>query len=130
MTTVTENSFALLDEQQYMSLTTFRKNGEAKATAVWFAQADNKLYVYTGVESWKVKRIKNNPLVEIAPCKSSGELIGNEKASGQARILSADEDAIARQALKKKYGLMKSVFAFMGKLRGQKSLYLEISASE
>lgn len=123
----TNNPFALLEGHEYMSLTTFRKNGEAKATPVWFAQIGPNLYVYTAPDSWKVKRIRQNPAVLVAPCKQNGELIGTEQAAGTARILSSAEDAAARTAFKQKYGFLKSVFDFTAKLRRGERIYLEIT---
>lgn len=120
-------SLELLDGQQYISLTTFRKNGEAKSTPVWFAQANGKLFVFTELESWKVKRIQNNPQVQIAPCKSNGSLIGDVKWNGSARIMSAAEEETAKQAFKSKYGFMKSLFNLLGKVRRKQRIYLELT---
>jgi len=54
--------------QKYISLTTFRKNGVAVATPVWFGEEANKLYVMTRSDMGKTKRIRNNPQVRVAPC--------------------------------------------------------------
>jgi hypothetical protein len=35
---------AAIQGQKYISLTTFRKNGAAVATPVWFGEGDGKLY--------------------------------------------------------------------------------------
>jgi PPOX class probable F420-dependent enzyme len=49
------------EKQQYLNLETFRKNGDGVKTPIWFVQAGEKLYVRTGGESGKVKRIHNHP---------------------------------------------------------------------
>jgi len=67
--------------QKYVSLITFRKNGQAVKTPVWFAERDGKLYVQTRSDSGKYKRIRNNPQVEIAPCTMSGKITGPEFAA-------------------------------------------------
>src|SRR5258708_13420224 len=62
--------------QKYISLTTVRKSGEKVATPVWFGEDGDKLYVMTIGTMGKVKRIRNNPLVEVAPCTIRGKLTG------------------------------------------------------
>lgn len=121
------NDLALLNGHKYISLTTFRKNGEPKPTPVWFTELNGNVIVYTADESWKVKRIRNNANVEITPCKSSGELLSDKKLSGTARFLDGEEETAAIHAFKKKYGFMKSAFDVMGKLRGDRRIYIEIS---
>ena len=49
--------------QRYISLATFRKNGVAVRTPIWFAEADDKLYFMTNSKLGKCKRIRNNPQV-------------------------------------------------------------------
>jgi len=68
--------FAAFAGHKYLNLETFKKSGEGVKTPVWFAadpsasldSSDAKLYVYTIGVSGKVKRIRNNPRVKIAPC--------------------------------------------------------------
>jgi uncharacterized protein len=72
--------------QKYISLTTFRKNGTAVATPVWFGEDAGKLYVMTLSAMGKTKRIRNNAQVRVAPCTIQGKVIGQEFAAS-ARIL-------------------------------------------
>ncbi|NNC79410.1 MAG: PPOX class F420-dependent oxidoreductase, partial [Acidimicrobiales bacterium] len=47
---------SIIDEK-YLSLTTFRKNGEPKATPVWIVDLGNGTAGFTTASSsWKVKR--------------------------------------------------------------------------
>ena len=55
-----EAGLSALRRGKYISLATFRKNGEAVYTPLWFAEQDGKLYVMTRDDSWKYKRIRNN----------------------------------------------------------------------
>lgn len=119
-------SFTHLQGHQYMSLTTFRKTGQAVPTPVWFAQSGENLYVMTGAESGKVKRIRSNAQVEVAPCTRSGDILG-PSAEAAARILSPEEAALAKRALDQKYGMQKKFFDLMGRMRGDQSVYLEIT---
>jgi len=90
--------------QRYVSLATFRKTGVAVYTPVWFAEDGGKLYVMTNGKLGKVKRIRNNPQVRIAPCTMRGKITGPEFA-GSARILPAEDAARIRCAIKAKYWL-------------------------
>lgn len=66
-----------LGRQTYLNLRTFRKNGEPVDTPLWIAAEGDLLYLYTQKDSGKVKRIRNNPSVEVAPCNMRGQLNGN-----------------------------------------------------
>jgi len=83
------------------TLVTFRKNGAAVATPVWFGQQNDRLYVMTGSDMGKFKRIRNNPKVRSAPCNMRGKVIGPESAT--ARILPESEFASARATINRKY---------------------------
>ncbi len=127
--TQTIDAFPTLQGHQYMNLITFRKSGQAVSTPVWFAETDGKLYVTTIPDSGKVKRIRNNGRVQLAPANRSGKPLGPE-FEAMARILSAEEEVIARNALNQKYGLLKSVFDFFMHVRGTQSTFIEISPVE
>jgi uncharacterized protein len=88
--------------QKYISLGTFRKNGEKVATPVWFGEEGDKLYVMTISKTGKVKRIRNNPHVTVAPCTIRGKVTGPEKAA-VVRLLPAEEHADARKTINRKY---------------------------
>jgi PPOX class probable F420-dependent enzyme len=90
--------------QKYISLKTFRKNGDAVATPVWFGEDADKLYVMTRSDLGKTKRIRNNPQVRVAPCTMRGKVTGPEFFA-LARILPAEEHAHARQTINRKYWL-------------------------
>src|SRR5690348_1531705 len=97
---------AELRGQKYISLATFRKSGVPVNTPVWFADEHGKLYVFTNPKSGKVKRIRNNPEVRVAPSTIRGRITGPEFA-GRARLLSGEESAHARKLLERKYWLMR-----------------------
>ena len=98
-----------LQRQNYVSLTTFRKNGVAVNTPVWFAEQDGNIYVMTRNDSGKYKRIRNNPSVRVAPCNIRGKVTGPE-FSARARILSAQEEKPAKEAVNRKYWLARLPF--------------------
>jgi uncharacterized protein len=93
---------AAIHNQKYISLTTFRKNGAGVATPVWFGEEGDKLYVMTRSNMGKMKRIRNNPQVRVAPCTMRGKVLGPDFAA-QARVLPPGEHAHARQTINRKY---------------------------
>jgi len=121
--TISKHPFDALDGQQYISLTTYRKTGQPVATPVWFAREDGVLYVVTQAESGKVKRIRNNPQVQIAPCDVRGRLKGDPMPA-RARILSEEAFPAADRAITRKYGLLKRLFDVFQ--RRSKRVYLAI----
>lgn len=94
-----------LGSAEYVLLTTFRKDGTAVGTAVWVARGGSELLVWTVSDSWKVKRIRRNPEVLVAPCDMRGRIKG-DPAEGTARVLDAEATEQARAAIAKKYGII------------------------
>ncbi len=115
-------SFANVAGKKYLSLASFRKNGQAVRTPLWFAEENGKLYFMTRDDSWKYKRIRNNPRVLVAPCTGRGRITGPDVA-GRARILESSEFAAARRALERKYWLMRLSF-----LWSKRNIFAEIAA--
>jgi hypothetical protein len=95
--------------QRYISLATFRKTGVAVYTPIWFAEEGDKLYFMTNSKLGKVKRLRNNPQVKIAPCTIRGKITGPE-FSGTARILPAEEREPVRRGIGSKYWLARVPF--------------------
>jgi len=112
-----------LQGKKYISLTTFRKNGAAVATPVWFGEESGKLYVMGNANSGKHKRIRNNPQVRLASCTIRGRVTGPEFA-GKARILPESDRARARQTINRKYWLARVPF-----LWSKDNVYFEIEVA-
>jgi PPOX class probable F420-dependent enzyme len=106
--------------QNYISLTTFRKNGVAVSTPVWFGEEDGKLYVMSKADAGKCKRVRNNPKVRIASCSIRGKITGPE-FEATARILSAEESPRARESVRRKYWMARIPSPWK-----KNNLYLEI----
>lgn len=112
-------------EARFLALTTFRKNGQGVTTPVWFVEREGKLYVRTGDRSGKVKRIRNDPRVQVAPALRPGHLLA-EARPGQARILSPEELLEVNRELSRRYGLQKKLVDFALRLGRVESCGLEI----
>ncbi|HZZ16882.1 MAG TPA: PPOX class F420-dependent oxidoreductase [Candidatus Sulfotelmatobacter sp.] len=112
---------AAIRGQKYISLTTFRRNGDKVSTPVWFGEEGAKLYVMTISNTGKVKRIRNNPEVLVAPCTMRGKVTGPEYAA-MARILPPEANAHARQDINRKYWMARLTQPW-----SKADAYLEIS---
>jgi PPOX class probable F420-dependent enzyme len=113
--------------KKYLSLESFRKTDAPVRTPVWFAEHDGKLYIYSLADAGKVKRIRNNPRVRIAPCDVRGGNVG-EWIEAVARIEDPVGERLGMSVLTKKYGLMKRLGdLFSGKLLGRKRVVISIS---
>jgi uncharacterized protein len=63
-----------LVEQRFVSLTTFKRNGEGVPAPMWIGRDGADLFVWTPADSWKVKRVRNNPRVLLAPSTRFGKV--------------------------------------------------------
>ena len=63
-----------LADARFVSLTTFRRSGEPVSTPVWVGRDGEALVVLTPAGSGKVKRLRHDPRVEIAPCGRFGKV--------------------------------------------------------
>jgi PPOX class probable F420-dependent enzyme len=89
---------------KYVSLTTYRKNGDAVATPVWHAVSDGELFVVSEAAAGKVKRIRNNSDVVVTACGFRGQIEpGAPTAHGTARILDEAGTQTARGLLARRY---------------------------
>lgn len=119
--------FEALQGHRYINLTTFRKDGSPVRTSLWFSEVGGQLYAYTGRNTGKVKRIRNNGEVLVGPCNIRGRPLGAETA-GVVRLLPSTESSVAKESLNRKYGLQKRAYEPIQRLLGRgEGVYLEIS---
>ena len=91
----TATTLESLDRSWTVLLTTFKRDGTPVLTPVNLAIEGRHGYFRTYTKTWKTKRIRNNPQVEIAPSTFRGKPTGRSMR-GAARLLGADEEAHAR----------------------------------
>jgi PPOX class probable F420-dependent enzyme len=77
-----------LVHQQYVLLTTYRRDGTPVGTPVHIAVDGDRAFVRTWDTAWKLKRIRNNPEVEVAPSTMRGVPTGSA-VHARARVLEA-----------------------------------------
>ncbi|NRQ33884.1 PPOX class F420-dependent oxidoreductase [Nonomuraea sp. NN258] len=110
------NNLAALGDEQYVSVTTYRKDGTPVPTPVWVARDGDALVFWTVAASAKIKRIGNNPEVAVAGCDVRGRTHGSQ-VKGRAEVLDAAGTERVRGLLKRKYGLSGRVVLLFSTLR-------------
>jgi PPOX class probable F420-dependent enzyme len=89
----------------YVLLSTYRSNGAEVRSPVWVAEESGRLLVWTETDSFKVKRIRQNPSVMVQPCTFRGIPKG-AAVRGHAELLDDAGTARVRTLLARKYGLL------------------------
>jgi len=123
------NVFAALLRHKYMSLSTFHKSGKAVATPVWFAEENGKLYLWTRIKSGKIKRIRNNHHVQLAPCTLLGKVVG-PTIEGVARILAKNEEAPTETSIRRKFRWELRFGSLFRRFRREDRVYVEVVPEE
>jgi uncharacterized protein len=125
--TIDQQGFSSLRGHKYCLLSTFRKSGEAVPTPVWFGLADGKVYVRSEAAVGKVKRIRREPRVHIAPCTFRGKPLG-PSVEGRARVLAPDQSERAQRAIAANYGFERRFYErTVSRLLYSELLYIEIA---
>jgi PPOX class probable F420-dependent enzyme len=111
--------------EKYVNVASYRKNGSAVYTPMWFAEEGGVLYVYSLASAGKVKRIRNNPRVKIAPCDVRGKPKG-AWVEALAQIVDEAKAEYAHNLLNKKYGLVKRLGDFFSKIRKRERVVITL----
>lgn len=117
-------SFEVFRAKKYLNLETFKRSGEGVKTPIWFASdpaqslssPDAALYAYTIGNSGKVKRLRNNSRVRIAPCDIRGNLLG-EWQEARAELIAGREAEYGDRLLNRKYWPWKQLLNFFASFR-------------
>lgn len=110
---------------KYLNLETYRRDGRPVWTPVWFVESEGRLYVGTPDTSGKVKRIRRNPRVRVAPCTMRGTPTG-DWIEARARLVESEEAERADRLLARRYGLSRRLIHWIAQLRGLRSVLLAI----
>jgi PPOX class probable F420-dependent enzyme len=122
----TAPDFSGLDGHKYAVLVTFRKDGTAVPTPVWFALLDHRRFITSTEErTAKVRRIRRDPRARVFPCDPRGKPLG-PGVEGTARVLETREECErAEAALDRHYGRRRRIYErVMTDAKGM--VYLEV----
>jgi PPOX class probable F420-dependent enzyme len=111
--------------EKYLNLETYRKIGTPVVTPVWFAEAHGTLYIYSLADAGKVKRIRQNSKIRIAPCDAHGHPKG-AWLEAKARLLDARGATLGHTLLNQKYGWVKRIGDAFSWLRQRQRIVIAI----
>jgi PPOX class probable F420-dependent enzyme len=97
-----------LSDQWAVLLTSFRRDGTPVGTPVSLAVDGDRGFVRSPGTAWKVKRIRRDAHVELAPCTPRGRVTG-PAIQAVARQLDGDEAREAARALRHKHPFLQGV---------------------
>lgn len=111
---------------RYLSVTSFRRDGTGVATPVWFVSDGSRLFALTDLHSAKIRRLRHNPHVLVAPCRVDGKLRDKEMAA-RAEVLTAEADLervrkLLLERYKVSYRVVMLFYRLGRRLRGQPSV--------
>jgi uncharacterized protein len=107
-------------------LTTYKRDGTPIGTPVNIAVDGNRAFVRTFDTAWKLKRIHNNPEVEIAPSTWRGRPTG-PAIRARARLLEGEESAYAGRLLVRKHPILHRILVpLVHRLRGNETVHFEL----
>jgi uncharacterized protein len=105
-----------IGDGKYVLVTTYRRDNTAVPTPLWVVRDGDAIAVWTPTGSGKVKRIRHNPQVMVAPCTFGGEPLG-DAVPARAEILDAAGSQRIRKLIKKKYWLTGPLTVNLSQLR-------------
>src|SRR5260370_40634302 len=91
-----ERSVARLGEEKFVSLTTFKRNGDAAASPMWIVRDGNQLLAWPPADAWKVKRIRRDPRVTLRPCGRTGKVRAEQPVLAGTGEVITDPNQLAR----------------------------------
>jgi len=102
---------------RYLNLESFKRNGTAVRTPLWFApDADGTFYIYSQAEAYKVKRLRRTPACRVAACDMRGNVSG-PWLEARAEILSGEAAARGMALLDRRYWPWKQMLGLLARLR-------------
>ena len=116
--------------QRTVLLTTYRRDGTPVGTPVHIAVDGDRAFVRTWDTAWKLKRIRNDPEVEVAPSTALGKPTG-PGIHARARVLGGAESAYAGRSLARKYPILHGLLVpLVHRLRGNETMHIELTPAE
>ncbi|HEX2221752.1 MAG TPA: PPOX class F420-dependent oxidoreductase [Candidatus Limnocylindria bacterium] len=119
------DTLAPLAGATYARLTTYRGDGSAVATPVHIVVDAGRAFFRTWAPTGKLKRLRRNPLADVAPATVTGRPTGPGLRM-RARILDGDEWEHARRLIEAKHPILHRLIPIVHRLRGQRTVHVEL----
>ncbi|MGO9490034.1 MAG: PPOX class F420-dependent oxidoreductase [Solirubrobacteraceae bacterium] len=112
---VQHRGFSSLLGHKHCLVVTFRKDGRPVAQPVWPGFEGDRAYIWTEIEAYKAKRLRNDPRALIAPCSFRGKPLGPPIAA-RGRILGTDpERRHAEAVIRSQWGWKRRAYERMAR---------------
>jgi uncharacterized protein len=123
--------FDSLRGYKYCLIVSFKRDGTGVPTPVWFGLDDEgQLFFRTGANVAKVRRIRNEPRVLVAPCNVRGKPLG-PSIEATARVLAPEEQKEHAEAtIQSNYGLGRRIYESAADAVGGDEAYVEVVPRE
>ena len=119
-----------LRDARYITLETFRRNGQGVKTPVWQTPEGSCLYVWTQATSGKAKRIRHHGRVRVCASDARG-VPRSEWVEARARLLTTPESLAAqRRRMAARYGLAFWLFYAFARLSRKPYVVIELCDAE
>lgn len=121
-------SISWFAKQYTVLLTTYKRDGTPVGTPVSMAVEGDHAYIRTYGSAWKAKRMRNNPVVDIAPATLGGKPTGPAvKARTHLLTEGSGEAKHAARLLTRKHPVLHGVIVPLGhRLKRDKTLHYEV----
>ena len=113
--------------KKYLNLESYRRDGRAVRTPLWFVEMNDRLWISTPDDAGKIKRIRRNARVRIALCDIRGRVEG-DWIEAEARFAQPEEAERVHRLLVRKYGLAKRLIDLGTWLRRRGHVIIGIEA--
>jgi len=100
--------FAAVKDAKTVLLTTYKRDGTAVETPVSIAFDGERAFFRSYDKAWKTKRLRRNPLVEVAPSTLRGKPTG-PPVTARATLLDGEQAQIAAHALARRHPVLQGV---------------------
>ena len=94
----------------HILLVTYKRDGTPIPSPVWFARDGEQLYVWTEINAFKAKRLRNDERALIAPCSPRGVPRGEPIAAVGRVLTDAGERDRAARTIRKSWGPGRRLF--------------------
>lgn len=101
-------SFEPMSRAGTIQLTTYKRDGTPVRTPVSLAFDHGRAFFRSYDKAWKTKRLRRNPVVEVAPATLRGRVTG-PTVHGTARLLAGDDARVAARALARRHPVLQGV---------------------
>lgn len=113
--------------QKTVLLTTYRRDGTPVGTPVSIVVDGERAVMRTFSTAWKLKRLRRNPEVEVAPSTFRGKPTG-PAIRATARILEGGEAAVAARLLARKYPVLHGLLVPLAhRLQRVQTIHIELT---